>query len=81
MGGGGIATPSSRNGESRAARGDRYVGEWADGKMHGAGATTYANGNRYTGAFKEDRRCATLFYALWGRGWALSRFVRAVGPP
>ena len=34
--------------------GDRYVGEFKDGKQHGQGTFTYADGDKYIGEFKDD---------------------------
>jgi hypothetical protein len=34
--------------------GDKYIGEYKDGKMHGQGTYTYANGDKYVGEFKDD---------------------------
>lgn len=36
--------------------GDRYEGEWKDGRMHGKGAYHYSNGDKYEGEWKEDKR-------------------------
>mgnify|MGYP001131685251 CR=1 FL=1 len=38
------------------ADGDRYEGEWKNGKMHGKGVYVYANGDRYDGEWSEDKR-------------------------
>ena len=35
--------------------GERYVGEWKDGKPHGQGAYTVANGNSYVGEFRDSK--------------------------
>ena len=32
--------------------GDKYVGEWKDGKGQGQGTYTYPNGNKYVGGWK-----------------------------
>ena len=32
--------------------GDKYVGEFKDGKFHGQGTFTWANGDKYVGEFK-----------------------------
>ena len=32
--------------------GDKYLGQFKDGKMHGQGTYTYLNGDRYIGYFK-----------------------------
>jgi len=33
--------------------GIKYVGEWKDGKWHGQGTLTYADGAKYVGEFKD----------------------------
>ena len=38
------------------ADGDKYVGEYKDGKRNGQGTYTAANGNKYAGEFKDDKR-------------------------
>jgi len=38
-----------------AANGDRYVGEYRDGKAHGQGTYTFANGDRYVGEFRDGK--------------------------
>ena len=34
--------------------GDKYVGQFKDGKRNGQGTYTFANGNKYIGQFKDD---------------------------
>ena len=34
--------------------GDKYVGEYKDGKFNGQGTYTFANGNKYVGEFKDN---------------------------
>ena len=36
------------------ANGDKYVGEYKDGKYHGKGTYTYRDGKKYVGEFKDD---------------------------
>ena len=43
-------------GTTTFASGDKYVGEFKDGKKHGQGAYTFANGNKYVGEYKDDKR-------------------------
>ncbi len=33
----------------------RYVGQWLDGKMHGHGTYSYADGDKYEGEWKDDK--------------------------
>lgn len=35
--------------------GQRYVGEFKDGELHGQGAMTYPNGSKYIGEFKNGK--------------------------
>ena len=34
--------------------GDKYVGEYMNGLMHGKGTYTYANGDKYVGEYKDN---------------------------
>ena len=36
------------------ANGDKYVGQYKDGKMHGKGTYTQTNGNKYVGEMFEN---------------------------
>ena len=36
--------------------GEKYIGEFKNGKRHGQGKHTYANGDIYVGEFKNDKR-------------------------
>ena len=36
--------------------GDKYVGEWKDGKKHGQGTYTYSNGDKYVGEWKDGKK-------------------------
>jgi uncharacterized protein (TIGR02145 family) len=38
------------------ANGDKYVGEWKDGKQHGQGTYTHANGGKYVGEWKDGKQ-------------------------
>ena len=38
------------------ADGDKYVGEFKDGKYNGQGAYTFASGSKYVGEFKDDKQ-------------------------
>ena len=37
------------------ANGNKYVGEWKNGKLHGQGTHIWANGNKYVGEYKNDK--------------------------
>merc|ERR1711871_9715 len=37
------------------AKGDCYIGDIVDGQWHGRGIKTWANGDRYEGAWKDDK--------------------------
>ena len=39
-----------------SASGNKYVGEFQDGKSHGQGTHTYANGDKYVGEWKDAKR-------------------------
>lgn len=49
------------------ANGDKYVGEWRDGKMNGQGTYTYSNGNRYVGEWWDDKKNGRGIYT-WSNG-------------
>ena len=40
------------------ASGNKYVGEWKYGTMHGYGTFTYFNGDKYVGEWKYGKKCA-----------------------
>ena len=37
------------------ANGDKYIGEYKDGEIHGQGIFTFANGDEYVGEFKDGK--------------------------
>jgi hypothetical protein len=39
-----------------SSNGDKYVGEYKDGKKHGQGTFTFADGAKYVGQFKDGKR-------------------------
>ena len=46
--------------------GDRYEGEWRNGKKEGKGIYYYNNGDRYEGEFKNNKRDgAGIYYYKW----------------
>ena len=49
--------------------GDRYDGEWRDGKMHGRGTMTYKNGGGYEGEWKDGKKHGrgTVYFASGNR--------------
>jgi hypothetical protein len=51
------------------ANGDKYVGEFRDGKYHGQGTATYADGGKYIGEFKDGNKNGqgTLHGCRWHR--------------
>ena len=48
-------TVSFGNGGGKRA-GNKQVGEWKDGKLHGQGTYTFAKGNKFTGEFRNGVR-------------------------
>ena len=48
--------------------GNKYVGEWKNGRPHGQGTLTYANGDKYVGEYKDGDKHGqgTLTYANGG---------------
>lgn len=58
----------SGNGTCYYSNGDRYDGEFKDGKRHGKGITRYADGQRYEGNYKDDKEDGYgCFYQTNGR--------------
>ena len=47
--------------------GEKYVGDWKNGKYHGHGTFTYPDGNMYVGEFKDDDMEGKGTYT-WGKG-------------
>ena len=39
-----------------APNGDKYVGEWKDGKKHGQGTDSYTTGEKYVGGYKDGKK-------------------------
>lgn len=46
------------------SNGDKYAGQWKEGKMHGPGSYEFANGDRYSGDFHVNKRDGTGTY-VW----------------
>ena len=38
------------------ANGDKYLGDWKNGRKHGWGTYTYSNGQKYVGDWEKDKR-------------------------
>ena len=47
--------------------GEKYVGEYKDGKMHGQGTYTWTSGDKYLGEFKNDQKHGQGTYT-WADG-------------
>ena len=49
------------------ASGDKYVGEFRDGKRNGLGTYSYASGNKYVGEYRDGKRHGRghLFLCQW----------------
>ena len=48
--------------------GDKYLGQFKDGKMHGQGTYTYLNGDRYIGYFKNGEEHGDGFFKSTKQG-------------
>jgi hypothetical protein len=46
------------------ANGDKYVGEWKDGKKNGQGTYTWANGDKYVGEWRDDKKSGQGTYTF-----------------
>ena len=71
-----IARWSNCSGTATWPTGDKYVGEYRDGKPHGQGTAMYANGNKYVGEFKDSKQHGqgTYFY-LADNQWKGGKYV------
>ena len=49
------------------SNGDKYVGEWRDGKRTGQGTITYADGNKYVGEYRDDKQTGQGTFT-WNNG-------------
>ena len=47
--------------------GDKYVGEWREGKRSGQGTYTYADGRKYVGQYKENKEWNGVEYDKGGK--------------
>ena len=71
-----------------SADGDKYVGEYRDGALHGQGTFTFPDGQKYVGEYRDDKRNGQGTYTFpsgrveSGR-WENNKFVgsAATGPP
>jgi hypothetical protein len=52
--------------------GEKYEGEWKDGKKCGQGVLTYADGGRYEGEWKDDKASGQGVYT-YADGWRYAR--------
>jgi hypothetical protein len=55
------------NGTLTWSEGDKYVGEYKDGKGHGQGTYTWASGSKYVGEWKDGKRQGQGTYTF-GKG-------------
>ena len=44
--------------------GEKYVGEWKDGKKHGQGTDIFSSGNKYEGEYKDGEKHGQGTYTL-----------------
>jgi|ETNmetMinimDraft_33_1059910.scaffolds.fasta_scaffold109635_2 hypothetical protein len=51
-----VGNCTNGQGAATMTNGDRYVGEFKDGKFHGQGTLTYKDGRKYVGGWKNDKR-------------------------
>jgi len=47
--------------------GDKYVGEWKDGKQNGQGKLDFISGNKYVGEWKDGERWNGTLYDKEGK--------------
>ena len=64
-----IIADSDSNRTMTWANGDRYHGQWRNGKQHGNGTMTWANGDRYEGRWQNGRRHGSGKLQLADGGW------------
>jgi hypothetical protein len=55
--------------------GDKYLGEWKDGKRHGQGTYTYASGDKYAGEFKDGMMHGQGTYTYGLGEWEGDKYV------
>lgn len=55
-------------GTYKYTNGDKYDGQWKEGKMHGKGLYEFANGDRYQGDFHVNKREGTGTYVWANKG-------------
>ena len=58
------ASPKSEEDTKTLADGDKYVGEFRDGKRHGQGIYTYANGDKYVGEYRDGKKHGQGIYTF-----------------
>jgi S1-C subfamily serine protease len=55
--------------------GDKYVGEFRDGRPHGQGTETFANGNKYVGEYRNGKKNEGTFTFGPSSKWAGDKYV------
>ena len=60
--------------------GEKYVGEFKDGKIHGQGTYTWTSGDKYVGEFKDDKKHGQGTYTFadgvdWKGLWIDGEFI------
>jgi hypothetical protein len=61
--------------DSRYANGDRYEGQWKDGKRDGQGTCTHANRDRYKGKWVDGKRHGKGTYTYANRDYDSGEWV------
>ena len=56
--------------------GDKYVGEYKDGKEHGQGTYTFHDGRKYVGEWKNKEKWNGIGYDKYGK--IISKYVNGV---
>lgn len=56
------------SGTYKFTNGDKYEGQWKEGKMHGRGNYEFANGDRYNGDYHDNKRDGSGVYVWKNKG-------------